>query len=63
MIFQINLFICESCGYTSTTSEETASYSDPVVTDPPGEEWGYIGEMPHEKHVCPKCIAANARPK
>jgi hypothetical protein len=44
------------CGKHSTTVEKVDPYSDPVVSAPEGEEWGYVGEPPDEKHACPECV-------
>jgi hypothetical protein len=48
-IYQINLFVCEICGESHTTHEETWLYSDPTVML---TGWAYLDEL----LVCPKCI-------
>ena len=61
-IYQTNLWICELCGHTEATVEETCPYSDPVVVPPGGVEWDYIGTGADEKLACPKCVAVHASP-
>jgi ribosomal protein L37AE/L43A len=53
-VVQVNIWICECCGKTVTTSEVTSPYSDPVVALTT-EEWEFIGEGTAEKLACPKC--------
>ncbi len=47
-VFQINLWVCEKCGESETTHEETSAWSDPVVQPPEGWD-GY-------KDYCPACV-------
>lgn len=55
-VYQTNLWVCEGCNKTVAMCEEVYPYDDPVVADPPGGEWEYIGERGHEKLVCPECV-------
>jgi len=55
-ILQVNIWICENCGITSTTTEETSQYSDPVIMPPKGEVWDYIVKNEKELFVCGECF-------
>lgn len=57
-VYQINMWVCEVCDKTLSTTEETSPYSDPVVKPPNNIEWGYVGDGPNEKLACPECLAA-----
>ena len=61
-VYQTNLWVCEVCGNHSVTVNEIDPYSDPVVSPPTGEEWGYVGEAPDEKLACPKCLPDDTSP-
>jgi ribosomal protein L40E len=62
-IIQINVWICEKCGATETTSEATGMYDDPIVHPPKkaGATWDHV-ELGPDKYplLCPKCQAALA---
>ena len=54
-VYQTNLWVCEICGDTQSTSEETEPYSDPVVRPPDGIEWEYVAKDGKELLACPPC--------
>jgi hypothetical protein len=55
-VYQINVFVCEVCSKSVSTTKETSPYSDPVVVPPNNEKWEYIGESPNEKLACDDCF-------
>lgn len=72
-IYQTNLWVCELCGKTESTSEEVTMWSDPVVSPPqrdpgnPETQWDVVkvtvrdahGTATHWDHklACPECAA------
>lgn len=44
-IIQINLFICEQCGRSVTTTKQESLYSDPVIVPPPGWERSAVSDL------------------
>lgn len=48
-IIQINVFVCECCGETDVTSNETCLLDDPVVVR---TGWGYD----YNTLLCPTCL-------
>uniref|UniRef100_A0A6H1ZBM8 Uncharacterized protein n=1 Tax=viral metagenome TaxID=1070528 RepID=A0A6H1ZBM8_9ZZZZ len=56
-IYQTNRWVCEVCGKGVSVTKVTSPYDDPVVVNPNGEKWDYVGEFPSEKLACPDCYA------
>jgi len=54
-VYQTNLWVCEVCGGTQSTSEETSPYSDPIVRPPDGIEWVYLAKDGKDLLACPLC--------
>jgi len=54
-VYQTNLWVCEVCGKTMSTCEETSPYSDPVVVPPNAIKWEYIKKDGKELLACPEC--------
>lgn len=54
-VYQINVWVCEVCGKTETTSQRTGPYSDPLVEYPNGIEWPDVSVDGKEKLACPEC--------
>ena len=60
-VIQINVWICEVCGYIATETSHTFPYADPVVEPPNDIEWEYIGA--DEKLACPACVVKHESQK
>jgi rubrerythrin len=68
-IYQINLWVCEVCGDTfSTTAADISMYDDPVVIPPDAipdpihgtvTKWGFTAA---DELTCPKCMARKEEP-
>jgi hypothetical protein len=55
-ILQVNIFICDECGFTDFSTEETSEWSDPVVVSP-NQAWGFHpDESGEEPFLCPSCL-------
>ena len=52
-VFQVNVWVCDVCGKTETTFEETSPYSDPVVIPPNDKNWDYLDD---ERLACQECL-------
>lgn len=53
-IYQINLFVCDSCGKTDTVLEEPSLYSDPLVSN---IGWGWHPFNGDTNQIyCPECL-------
>ena len=55
-ICQTNLWTCEVCGSTQTTTAEVMPGDYPVVCSPGNEEWEYITVGKHKLLACPECV-------
>ena len=54
-ILQTNYFTCDVslCGFTTSRSEESGPYSDPVIVPPKG--WDYLDDG--NTWACPGCVS------
>lgn len=55
-VIQVNIWTCEVCWKTVTTTNDEMPYDDPLIYIPDGENWEYIGDPPNERLACPECI-------
>ena len=47
-VIQVNVFLCEKCANTTSTTTDTGTYDDPVIIPPPGWDEEY-------DELCPNC--------
>ena len=41
-VFQLNIWVCEQCGATTTLMNEVIPYDSLIVLPPDGREWAFI---------------------
>lgn len=55
-IYQINIWICEVCEKTMSTTAKVFPFYDDTVEYPNKIEWDYIDIDEDEKLACPECV-------